>query len=82
MDWIEERNAKGWVVSKELIKKYALEIFNKKGYDGEFTASDGWMTCFMNRKSLSLIEKTHQVRSEVYLQFITDRGTRLRFLRI
>ena len=62
LKWVDERNAKGWVVSRELIKKYALELFNKNGNEGDFTASDGWVTGFMSRGSLSLREKTHQVR--------------------
>ena len=67
------RNEKGWVVTRDLIKKYALELFKDGEYDGKtFTASDGWVTGFMHRRGLVQRQKTHQVKWRI-IKFITDR---------
>lgn len=67
MKWIDERRSKGWVVSRDLIKKCALELYRDQNKDENeteenFTVSDGWITNFMRRNGLALREKTHQVR--------------------
>ena len=62
VDWVDDRNAKGFPVTREHIKKYALEIFKFNEYEGEFSASAGWITNVMRRNDLRQRKKTHQVK--------------------
>ncbi len=70
IEWIDERRAKGWNVSRDMIKAQALEIFKEKRSENNaeknlFSASDGWLTKFMQRNGFSLRQKTHQVLSNI-----------------
>ena len=64
-DWLDERNANAYVVSRLLIGAKAKALWEEKYMDLEedpkiLTGSDGWVTSFMFRNGYSLRQKTHQ----------------------
>ena len=64
VEWIYDRREKGLRVSRKLIMKKALFIYNEKSKESDsedsatFVASTGWLQKFMRRNGLSLRRKT------------------------
>ena len=64
VEWIYDRRDKGLRVSRKLIMKKALFVYNEKAKENDsensktFVASTGWLQKFMHRNGLSLRRKT------------------------
>jgi len=60
VEWIYDRRDKGLRVSRKLIMKKALFVYNEKAKENgkTFVASTGWLQKFMHRNGLSLRRKT------------------------
>uniref|UniRef100_T1IKN1 HTH CENPB-type domain-containing protein n=1 Tax=Strigamia maritima TaxID=126957 RepID=T1IKN1_STRMM len=67
MEWILEERSKHNRVSREMIRRKAIEIFssNEDNSPNQFKASRGWLEKFLRRNDLSLIrKKTSQKNSD------------------
>ena len=60
VEWIYDRREKGMRISRKLIMKKALFIYNEKSTENDcedgapFVASTGWLQKFVRRNGLSL----------------------------
>ena len=71
IEWIYDRREKGLRVSRKLIMKKALYIYNEKLKENDcdggttFVASTGWLQKFMHRNGLSLRRKTSVAQKDL-----------------